>query len=180
MAVVEKLLNNFLSHTESTEFTDFSLLCDACAGINAADARGIHRDLTITNANTAPAESNTFTMATVHFVPLRQVGRAKRRGWIKKLSVHTFQLSVYPPLPTAWYSTLSQGEKVGGGVGFLLSPLIPLCGLDFAHTRHNQRKLCFCSCLIAKLFVNTHQASQVSFLLSWKTCIFFGGVGDFY
>ena len=51
------LINKFLSHTESTKDTDFfSLLCDACAGINAADARGIHRDLTITNANTAPAE----------------------------------------------------------------------------------------------------------------------------
>ena len=55
------LIDRFLSHAESTEFTDFfSLLCDACAGINAADARGIHRDLTINNANTAPAESKTF------------------------------------------------------------------------------------------------------------------------
>ena len=56
--MVDKLLiDKFLSHTESTEFTDFfSLPCDACAGINAAYARGIHRDLTIPNANTAPAD----------------------------------------------------------------------------------------------------------------------------
>ena len=47
------LIDKFLSHTESTEFTDFFLLCDACAGINAADARGTHRDLTINNANRA-------------------------------------------------------------------------------------------------------------------------------
>ena len=53
--VVDKLLiDKFLFHTESTEFTDFfSLLCDAGAGINAAYARGIHRDLTIPNANRA-------------------------------------------------------------------------------------------------------------------------------
>ena len=43
--------------TQNTQKTQiFSLLCDAGAGINAAYARGIHRDLTITNANTALAE----------------------------------------------------------------------------------------------------------------------------
>ncbi len=84
-------LISFISHRIHGIHRFFSLPCDACAGINAAYARGIHRDLTIPNANTAPAESKTFTMATVHFVPLRQGGRAKRRGWIKPLtSASTF------------------------------------------------------------------------------------------
>ena len=62
----------FISHRIHGIHRFFSLPCDACAGINAAYARGIHRDLTITNANTALAELKTFTMATAHFVTLRQ------------------------------------------------------------------------------------------------------------
>ena len=47
-------------------------------------------------------------------VPLRQVGRGakRRRGWIKQLTAH-YYLLLFHPLPTAWYSPLSQGEKVG-------------------------------------------------------------------
>ena len=87
--VVEKLLiDKFLSHTESTEFTDF-FLCHATLALELTQLTRVEPTETLLSPTlTAPAESNTFTMATVHFVPLRQVGRAKRRGWIKPLTFH--------------------------------------------------------------------------------------------
>ena len=38
-------------------------------------------------------------------------GAKRRRGWIKPLTAH-YYLLLFHPLPTAWYSPLSQGEKV--------------------------------------------------------------------
>ena len=38
-------------------------------------------------------------------------GAKRRRGWIKPLTTHYYLLLIHP-LPTAWYSPLSQGEKV--------------------------------------------------------------------
>ena len=50
-------------------------------------------------------------------VPLRQGGRGakRRRGWIRKLAAHYYLLLIHP-LPTTWYSPLSQGEKVDARV----------------------------------------------------------------
>ena len=38
-------------------------------------------------------------------------GANRRRGWTKPLTAHYYLLLIHP-LPTAWYSPLSQGEKV--------------------------------------------------------------------
>ena len=111
-------LISFISHRIHGIHRFFSLPCDACAGINAAYARGIHRDLTIPNANTAPAESKTFTMATVHFVPLRQGGRAKRRGWIKPL---TFPFSPFTFVRRrGWIKPLTSASTFGSHFSFHL------------------------------------------------------------
>ena len=74
--VVEKLLSDkFLSHTESTEFTDFFLYY-ATLALELTQLTRVEPTETLQSTTlTAPAESNTFTMATAHFVPLRQGGR---------------------------------------------------------------------------------------------------------